>query len=111
MEKVNTHEELVKAPVKEVKLNPEHTASNAEKVKVALTKLASDVVKAVEKPKAPAPVEEVVDPTLFKEDSWMFHKDFEPKLFAKGEKIPEDWSHLNKWGWLRDPKNGFNWRK
>jgi len=41
----------------------------------------------------------------------MYHKIHEPKLFKKGEEIPDDWDAVNKWGWRRDAKNHFNWKK
>lgn len=45
------------------------------------------------------------------EDSWMYHKTHEPKLFKRGELIPEDWNSQNIFGWYRDVTNNFHWRK
>ena len=45
------------------------------------------------------------------ENIWLYHKDFEPKMFKKGEVIPEGWEFENKHKWFKDPKNNFSWRK
>lgn len=65
---------------------------------------------------APAVQEKNASPAVtvknvFEEDSWMYHTLHEPKLFKKGEEVPEDWSHMNTFGWFRDQKNNFHWRK
>lgn len=53
-----------------------------------------------------------VEPTKgLKVDSWMYHKDHEPKLFKKGEEAPEGWIAENKWKWYKDIANNFQWRK
>ena len=58
-----------------------------------------------------APVVKVAVPVLA-EDSWYYHKDFEPKLFKKGSPVPgEGWGTINKYSWIMDSKNNFNWRK
>jgi hypothetical protein len=60
------------------------------------------VAKVVAKPIAKNPA---------KEDAWMYCKDHEPKLFKKGEEVPEGWSEKNTFGWIKDIKNNFHWRK
>lgn len=63
-------------------------------------------------PKPKAPEAQAPKANVLKEDSWMYHKEFEPKLFKKGEEHPDaSWSHKNTFGWYRDQKNNFAWRK
>lgn len=66
-------------------------------------------VKAPEAPKEPE-VKNPSGPTV-DEDSWLYHKDFEPKLHKKGEAIESGWEPVNKHKWYRDVKNNFAWRK
>jgi hypothetical protein len=61
-------------------------------------------------PEPPAPDETEKLPTA-KEDIWLYHEEHEPKLFTKGEEIPEGWQIKNQWKWIRNPKNNFHWEK
>lgn len=58
----------------------------------------------------PEPIMEP-DKEFAKEDIWLFHEDNEPRLFAKGEELPEGWQMKNAWGWHRNPNNYFHWEK
>lgn len=92
---------VVTKPIEPEKdVTPETTAASIEKTEPAKTVETKETEKAVAK-----------EEPVFAEDTWMFHKTHEPKLFKKGETIPDDWSLNNQWGWYKDIKNNFHWRK
>lgn len=74
-------------------------APAAPAAKVEITKV--DATNIETKPKGP----------VVSEDSWLYHKDHEPKLFKKGEEVPEGWGSKNSFGWYKDITNNFHWRK
>jgi len=83
-----------------------------EKLNVPAVKIESEQPKVVVIKESAKVVEKAVeDPNAAKEDIWMYHKDYEPKLFKKGEPITEGYVLKNTFGWERDPKNNFIWKK
>jgi len=78
-------------------------------IKAALT--TSATAKPIMTPVVQAPKPEPAVKNPAPENIWLFHKDHEPRLFEKGEEVPEGWQKENKWHWYRDLSMNFQWRK